>query len=60
MVVGTGKAIDATEAVAVVEEDTVAIRIAPTTHGMVLIFKIFIGISEVPIRVILRETVIIC
>ena len=61
MVVESGKSTDATEAVSVenvaaVKEDVVAIRIAPTTPGTVSKSKIFIGISEVPIRVLFRDT----
>ena len=61
MVVESGKSTDATEAVSVehvaaVKEDVVAIRIAPTTPGTVSKSKIFIGISEVPIGVLFRET----
>ena len=49
MVVGAGKATDATEAVAVevvsmVEEDMVGIHIVPTTHVMLLKPDIFLGI----------------
>ena len=46
-----GKAADATKEVAVMEEDMLAIWIAPTTHVMVLISEIFIGISVVTIGI---------
>ena len=60
MVVDSVKATYPTEAVvmeevAAVEEDVVAIRIAPTTPGTVLIYNIFMGISELPIEMIFME-----
>ena len=61
MVVDSGKAIDVMDAVAVeevamVEEEVVVLRIAPTTLVTVFIFKIFLGISAVPIGVPFRGT----
>ena len=61
MVVDSGKAIDVMDAVAVeevamVEEEVVVLRIAPTTLVTVLIFKIFLGISAVPIEVLFMKT----
>ena len=62
MVVDAFKATDVKEAVEVeeaaeVEEDTVKIRIAPTTPGTVLISNIFLGISSVPIGVLFKKEV---
>ena len=62
MVLDAGKVTYATEELAVeevtvVEEDGVAIRIAPTKPGMIFISWIFIGISEVPTGMLFRETV---
>ena len=57
MVVDSGKATYKTEAVSEVEEDVVSIHISPTTYGPVFISEIFIGISEILIGVIFRETV---
>ena len=62
MVAESGKATGVTEAVTVkyvatVEEDVVAIYILPLTTVTVLISKIFIGILEVPIGMLFRETV---
>ena len=45
------------EEVSVVEDYVVVIRISPTTHGEVLIYERFIGISAVPIRLLFREMV---
>ena len=62
MFVGAGKATDATDVVDVEEvvmvvEDVVAIRIAPTTSGMVLVPKRFIRISELLIGMPFRGAV---
>ena len=57
MVVGTVKATDATEAVAVEAVDVVAIQIAPTKPGTMLVSKVFIGISAVLIGMPLRGMV---
>ena len=61
MIMESGKAIDATNAVAmedmdVVEEDVVVIQIDPTTPGMVLTSKIFLGILEVLNGILFRDT----
>ena len=61
MVVSSGKATDVTKEVAVeevvtVEGDVLEIRIAPTTHGAVLISGRFPRSSSVPIGVIFGET----
>ena len=60
MVVGTVKATDATEAVAVEAVDVVAIQIAPTKPGTMLVSKVFIGISAVligmPLRCMVKHT----
>ena len=58
----SGKATDVTEAAAMeemstVEEDVVVIWIAPTSHGTVLIYERFIGISAGPIGTLFRDTV---
>ena len=57
MFMGTDRVIDATKAVAMVEEDGVVIWIAPTTPGMVLRSEIFLDISAVPIGMPFGETV---
>ena len=44
------------EEVDVIEEDIVAIHIAPTTPGVVLIFDRFLGISAALIGMLFRET----
>ena len=61
MIMESGKAIDATNAVAmedmdVVEEDVVVIQIDPTTPGMVLTSKIFLGVLEVLNGILFRDT----
>ena len=53
----SGKATDGKEDVAAVEEDVVSILIDPTTPGKLLTSNIFLGISEVPIGMLFRETV---
>ena len=62
MVVDSRKATDATEVAAVEEvatagEEVVAIQIAPTTTGTVLISEIFIWFSAVLIGMLFREMV---
>ena len=62
MVVDTGKATDtkdsvAVEEVATVREDVVVTRVASKTLVTVLISRRFIGISEVPIGILFRDTV---
>ena len=57
MVVGSGKATDATYVVAVVEEDVVEICIAPKTPGMVLQSEKIFGFPSVPIGITFRGIV---